>query len=251
MASPPGSLTVSTDDVGAVSLLTARGVLDSRTYRELRDIVIKTALDEPGAVLVDVEELQVPAPSAWSVFTSARWHVSTWPDIPVGLVCGDRARRATVARTGVTRYVPVFATAGEATTALAGELRLRTRVSTQLPASLASLRRAREFAAECLTAWHFADLVPLVMIVVNVLVENALQHTASAPVLRMETDRASVTIAVHDDSPTPAARHEDPYRGGEQISGLAIVAAVCRGWGSMPTPTGKTVWAVVGPENRL
>ncbi|HEX4390659.1 MAG TPA: sulfate transporter, partial [Mycobacterium sp.] len=49
----------------------------------------------------------------------------------------------------------------------------------------------------------------------------------------------------------PAVRHEDPYRGGDPVSGLAIVASVCRAWGSMPTSSGKTVWAVIGPENRL
>jgi hypothetical protein len=26
---------------------------------------------------------------------------------------------------------------------------------------------------------------------------------------------------------------------------------MCRMWGNSPTPTGKTVWAVIGPENRL
>jgi hypothetical protein len=56
---------------------------------------------------------------------------------------------------------------------------------------------------------------------------------------------------VRDDSSTPAVRHEDPFRGSERISGLAIVTSVCRAWGSTPTPAGKAVWAVVGPENQL
>jgi hypothetical protein len=34
-------------------------------------------------------------------------------------------------------------------------------------------------------------------------------------------------------------------------SGLKIVGALCRAWGNAPTPTGKTVWAVIGPENKL
>jgi hypothetical protein len=48
-----------------------------------------------------------------------------------------------------------------------------------------------------------------------------------------------------------AARHEDPCRGGERISGLAIVASVRRAWGNAPRLSGKTVWALIGPENRL
>jgi hypothetical protein len=49
----------------------------------------------------------------------------------------------------------------------------------------------------------------------------------------------------------PSARHEDPHLGGDRVSGLAIVASVCRAWGSTPMSSGKTVWAVLGPENQL
>jgi hypothetical protein len=251
MASAADLLTVSAGDAGTTRLLTAEGILDGRTYRTLRDTIIKAALAEPTAVLIDVNRLEVPAPSAWSVFTSARWHVSTWPDIPVVLVCHQQNCRATIARSGVTRYVPVFASAVEATAAFPLEPSLRKRVRTELPASLASLRHARQFVSSRLTEWGHIDLIPVATIVVNVLVENALQHTISSPMLLIESDQARVTISVQDDSPTPAARHEDPYRGGEPVSGLAIIASVSRAWGNAPTPSGKTVWAVVGPENRL
>jgi hypothetical protein len=232
-------------------VLTVDGVLDSTTYLKLRDTIIKAALDEPRAVLVDVNGLGVTAPSAWSVFTSARWHDSTWPDVPIILVCAHAGRRKTIARNGVTRYVPVYASAEAALAGLTDDRPVRRRIRTGLPASLASLRRAREFVAEWLGAWSHDELIPVATVIVNVFVENALQHTASAPVLVLESDGAAVTIRVQDGSSTPAARHEDPYRGGDRVSGLAIVASVCRAWGSTPTPSGKTVWAVVGPENQL
>jgi hypothetical protein len=123
--------------------------------------------------------------------------------------------------------------------------------STELPSSLASLRKARELVAEWLPAWSHVELVPVATVVVNVFVENVLQHTACAPVLVLESDGAAVTISVRDDSSVPAARHEDPRRGGDRVSGLAIIASVCRAWGSTPMPSGKTVWAVLGPENQL
>jgi hypothetical protein len=78
-----------------------------------------------------------------------------------------------------------------------------------------------------------------------------LQHTTCAPVVVLESDGTVVSISVRDGSTAPALRHEDPYRGGNPVSGLAIVASVCRAWGSMPTSSGKAVWAVIGPENRL
>lgn len=244
-------LAISADTAGTVCLLTVDGVLDSSTYLRLRDAVIKAALDEPRAVIVDVNALDVPAPSAWSVFTSARWHVSTWPDVPIFLVCGHAGRRMTIARNGITRYVPVHATIEAALAALTDGPRARRRARIDLPASLASLRRAREFVAESLVDWSTDELIPVATVIVNVLVENVLQHTDSAPALIVESDGSAVSISVRDDSSKPAARHEDPFRGGDRVSGLAIVASVCRAWGSTPTPSGKTVWAVVGPENRL
>ncbi len=58
----------------------------------------------------------------------------------------------------------------------------------------------------------------------------------------------TLTIAVEDNSHTPATRREHPGRGGDTVSGLAVVAALSRTWGSTPTSTGKTVRAVLDPE---
>jgi anti-anti-sigma factor len=251
MGSPTSSVVVYADTAGTVCVLTLDGVLDSTTYLNVRDAVIKAALDEPPAVLIDVNALDVPASTAWSVFTSARWHVSTWPDVPIVLVCGHPGRRRTIERSGVTRYVPLHPTIDAALAALTDGRRARRRARIELPASLASLRRAREFVAEWLGEWSHPALIAVATVVVNVFVENVLQHTASGPVLILESNGKAVTVSVQDDSSTPAARHEDPYHGSERVSGLAIVASVCRAWGSTPTPSGKTVWAVLGPENQL
>lgn len=233
-------------------MLTVNGALDSTTYLQLRNWIIAAALDEPRAVLVDVSGLRVPAPSAWSAFTSAQWYVHTWPNVPIMLLCGDAARRRIIARNGVTRFVPVHTTVEAALGALSNERRqARRRSRTELPASFACLRKARELVAEWLAAWSHVQLVPVATVVVNVFTENVLQHTASAPVLVLESDGSAVTVSVQDDSPMPASRHEDPNRGSDRVSGLGIVASVCRAWGSTPTPTGKVVWAVIGPENQL
>jgi anti-anti-sigma factor len=251
MGRPASPMAVSARTAGTVCLLTVEGVLDSSTYLTLRDAVIKAALDEPRAVLVDVSGLDVPASSAWSVFTSARWHVSTWPDVPVILLSGHASGRRAIASSGVTRYVPVYATVEAALAAMSDGHHARRRAHIDLPASLASLRRARESVSEWLSEWSHDKLIPVATVVVNVFIENVLQHTESAPALILESDSNAVYISVQDESTTPAARHEDPYRGGERVSGLAIVASVCRAWGSTPTSSGKTVWAVIGPENRL
>jgi hypothetical protein len=251
MAKAAGQLAVFNSAVGTASMLFVDGVLNSGSYLELRNRIIEAALEEPRAVLVDVNALHVPAPSAWSVFTSAHWHVHTWPSVPIILVCAHPGRRTTIAGTGVTRYVSLHATVDAALGALPPARSARLRTRTELPTSLASLRKARELVAEWLAALSAVEIIPVATVVVNVFVENVLQHTASAPVLVLESDRTAITIAVQDNCSMAAALHEDPYRGGDRLSGLMIVASVCRAWGSTPTPSGKTVWAVIGPENQL
>ena len=251
MTRTPSELAVSAGAVGAACLLAVDGVLDSGTYLKLRDSVIKAALDQPAAVLVDVTDLVVSAQSAWSVFTSARWHVSTWPDVPIMLVCPGLQMAATIARNGITRYVPVYPSVEAALRSVADHIPARRRASAHLPRSLHSLHRSRQLVGHWLTDWSQQELVPTAKVVVDVLVENALRHTDSAPTVGLESTDQTVTIAVQDASSAPAVRHESLPDGISRVSGLAVVAALSRSWGSMPTPNGKTVWAVIGSEGRL
>ena len=234
-----------------VTFLKVTGVLDGATYRRLRDAIIKCALDEPHAVIVDVNDLSVPSESAWSAFTSARWHVSTWPDVPIVLVCERAERRKVMDRGGVTRYVSVYPTSESALNAVGESLLGRRRARARLPAVAASVGRARDLVSTWLTAWNQAQLIPVAGTVATVFIENVLAHTESAPVLIVELYQGAVTVAVEDGSAVPAGRHEDANRGAVIVSGLAIVSALCRSWGSAPTSSGKTVWALVGRESQL
>lgn len=235
-----------------VCVLTVWGVLDGSTYRFIRDTVIKAALDEPRAVLVDVDGLSVPSPSAWVVFTSARWHVSVWPDVPVVLVCGEPLTRRAIVANGVTRYVPVHATSRAALAAM-GELscQLRRRARAELSRSRNGLPQARAAIRDWLTEWRRSEVAPVAATVATVFVENVLDHTDSVPTLIAESFGGVVTVAVEDRSDRLPGLHEDPERGAALVSGLAIVSALSRSWGATPTSTGKTVWAVIGPENRF
>jgi hypothetical protein len=124
------------------------------------------------------------------------------------------------------------------------------RAETRLAADLTSLRESRRLVREWLTTRSQTELIPVALVVVNVFVENVLKHTGGAPMMRIESDGATATIEVSDDSSAPAMRLPTPLKGSD-MSGLAIVEALSRAWGSTPTSSGKTVWAVVGPENQL
>jgi hypothetical protein len=203
-------LTITADAVRGAVVLTPDGVLDSSTYQMLRDVIIKTALDEPDAIVVDVAWLAVPAESAWAVFTSARWHVGAWPQVPIALVCTHPGVRSAITRNGVTRFVPVYSTVDEALDTLAaiGGTPSRRRATTRLPASISSLSLSREFVEEWLTSWGQPDMVAAAKVVVTALVENVLQHTESAPCVRLESDGTRVAVAVSDTSHKAAAISE-------------------------------------------
>ncbi len=249
---PRTRLIVASDAVGQVTVLTADGLLDATTYLPLRDSIIKAALDDPRAVIIDVGELAVPRESAWAVFTSARWHVERWPEVPILMVCHRSVIRDAVARNGVTRYVPMYATVESACHALAltKERPYRRRARVELPSHISSLRRGREFVAASLSGWSMPDWIAVSQVVVTTFVENVLAHTDSPAGVRIETDGRTVTVAVADASHSLAGVRE-PTEVTNAPTGLGILKVMCRTWGNSPVPSGKTVWAVIGPENRL
>ena len=251
VAESASSLAVATRTDQSVAILTFDGVLNTSNSAALRDSIMKAALNEPSAVIVNINALRVPAESAWSTFIGARWQIHTQPDIPIVLACAHRATREAITRNGVAHFMPVYSTEKGAMKAL-GRLTRRTvrRADTQLPANLSSLAESRRLVREWLTAWSQSALIPVALVVVNVFVENVLEHTGSVPMMRIETDGATVTIAVSDGSGAPALRLPSPAKGID-VSGLAIVDALSRTWGSTATSSGKTVWALIGPENQL
>ena len=176
MARPASSLMVSEDTAGTVCVLAVDGVLDSSTYLKLRDAVICAALEEPQAVLVDVNALDVPAFSAWSAFTSARWHVRTWPDVPIVLVCGQVDRRAAIEGTGATRYVPVHATTQAALAALTDDRRARQHAVPAVVAAARAGEHRQHRLIETITATLGLGLGNERLVVLGLDVEGADDH---------------------------------------------------------------------------
>ncbi|WP_170292410.1 STAS domain-containing protein [Mycolicibacterium grossiae] len=260
-------------------VLRMSGELHAGTYRDARDGVIKAALTAP-ALVVDVDGLRVTDRHAWSVFTSARWHVHAWPDVPIALACGDRGTRRLLASLSITRYVPVYASVDAAARAVAdASHRYRRRAAVDLDGG-GAVRRAQAFVKDRLRQWRLLDAMPAVLIVSTVFVENAMEHGGGSCTLRLETDDVGadggvvnggvvnggvvnggvvnggvvnggvvngVVVAVTDANPAQATRREqDPTA---PPTGLDLVAAVSHGWRNLPTPQGKTVWALIRPQD--
>jgi hypothetical protein len=250
MAGRQSELRIIATDAADARVLTVDGVLDDTTYIPLREAIVTAALDEPLAVIIDVNRLTVRDDPAWAVFTSARWQVAEWPDVPIGLVCAHDQGQNALRRNGITRYVPAYPTLQRAVAELAadGLRRYRRSARASLPGAKSSIRRCRELVAQWLTAWSRIDFIHAVSIVASELVEVALADTDRPFSLRLETDGSTVAVAVQHAGTTKALRRESA---GEPVSGFDLVAGNCRVWGRYSSVAGDTIWAVLGPENRF
>ena len=224
------------------------GVLNARTYQRVRDAIIKVAVDHAAAVIVDVNDLEVRDDASWTAFSSARWHVQQWPQVPIALVSGDPAVRRRLGDLSVARFVPVYETVADATDAIGGRTTPQLHhARAEFGAHSSSVNASLMFVHEHLVAWAMRDRIPVASTVVNVFAENALTYTYGGFEVRLEGTDTEVAIAVSDRSSALAVRRERAV--GSCLAGLDIVSALCRHWGNTPTSTGKTVWARVGPHD--
>lgn len=237
--------------LGAIIVVSPVGVLDSANYLTLRAALVKAAAEQPSAVLVELDELDVPAPSALAVLTSAQWMVSTWPAVPICAVTANPATQATLVTNGITRYVAVFASRDAAIAAIAEgspQRCRRRRVARDLPRHRASQALAREILRRTLSGWSCPQYLQSAEAIAVELIRNVLDHTQSAPRLRLELQDGLLTVAVADDNPDPVVRQE-PVGGTLRFSGLGVVSTLSRVWGCHPSTSGKVVWAVIGPTD--
>jgi hypothetical protein len=145
--------------------------------------------------------------------------------------------------------VPVYATLEEALAELSadGQRRYRRRARASIPARGSSIRLCRELTAQWLAEWSRTDFSHVASLVAAELVEAALAATDSSFALRLETDGSTVSVVVqHVGIANPVRRKSIS----DNVSGLDLVAANSRAWGTYTTLSGNTIWAVVGPENR-
>ncbi|MEU4762030.1 ATP-binding protein [Actinosynnema sp. NPDC023794] len=232
-------------DVDGAAVVRPTGRLDLTTYRELRDGLLKCAVDEPTAVIVRLDDdFECVTPAFMSVFTTVGLRVSEWPGVPLMLVGESPGHRRALAA-GATGAVPVFTALNSALAAVERPSE-RTRDETQLPASLLSGLLARHFVRETCQRRQVTHFVHDAVTIATELVENAVRHARSAPVLRLELRGHRLTVAVRDESPDPPqAPAAEPLRPGGR--GLTIVSSLSRTWGCYPWPHGgKVVWAVLG-----
>lgn len=230
------------DLLGAV-VLEPHGVLDAASYGELRGVLVKAGIEEPRAVIVDLDDLVVPDGSALALFTSVSGQLAQWPGVPMLLTTGHDADRARVVQLRLARFVSVHSSVAAAAAAI-DDPPPRRIARRKLPNSLASAALARRFVLDVCSAWHASAHTAEAVVIANELVENTLLHTYSAPSIRLELRRGLLSVAVYDDDPHRATLVETTMP--VHRRGLVLVAQLAYVWGCSPTPHGgKVVWAVL------
>ncbi|CAM3958197.1 hypothetical protein [Smaragdicoccus niigatensis] len=233
--------------LGGAVVLEPTGTLDSTSYLSLRDSIIKESVAEPRSIIVNVDRLAVPAPSAWAVFTSARWHIATWPAVPLSIAASDPEVRLIISRNRIERYVPCFATVEDAL----GDSRrtpFRRRATVQLSNGVAGGVVGRTLIREALAMWDMEEFTAVCCIVGTHLIEMTAPITELSR-FRIEAGHDEVTVAIDEPSIRVRVRPETPS-GAEPVSEVDFLTSMCASWGTLPDPFGRQVlWAVCGRGN--
>jgi anti-sigma regulatory factor (Ser/Thr protein kinase) len=122
--------------------------------------------------------------------------------------------------------------------------------SLTLPAETRSVGQARRFLRDALAEWNTDGYELAAPQVLTELATNAALHARSAYTVHLRLEPGGLLIEVTDSSPAlPQQRHYDA--GATTGRGIALVEALSEAWGVEASPTGKTVWCRVGPDDRL
>jgi hypothetical protein len=233
-------------ELQGATVVRVSGVLDARTYGVLRDALLKCAADQPRAVIVDLDALEITSGHLTSVFVAVWLRISQWSTVALVVVPG--AAHAGLAHRGpMRRFVTVRPTVFAAVTGL-GEPPPRRRTELWLPSSPLSVRAATPFVTDTCENWSIGALTAPAVVVAGELVANAAEHAHSPASLRLESRLGRLTVAVADDDARPVSLSRLGLRTPVPRSGLQLVAHLAHAAGWSPRQSGgKVVWAVLRP----
>ncbi|BCB87005.1 STAS domain-containing protein [Phytohabitans suffuscus] len=239
------------DDHQAYAIARVVGVLDGSGAAAVRTALIKCLAEQPEAVLVDLSEMRLADPNALSIFLAVARQAERWPAVPL-VLCAPQADAAELLRLrSRDRPMPVLPSLADAVRSLdLGSA--APSISEDLLPVVGAGRRAREIATEVCFQWEVPGLVGPACTVVTEFVNNVVAHAHTMMTLRLSLRDRCLHIAVRDGSAAEPVLRRAVSHTALAGRGLALVDAVARHWGTLPTEGGKVVWAMLdeGPPRR-
>jgi anti-anti-sigma regulatory factor len=241
-AGPP-ALHIAIDSTQAAIVAMPVGVLALPTAIQLRDTLLACMGAQPAAVIVDLTRLHVQASSLLTMFAVVARRSAVWTGTELVLVTGSPAiQRPAVRTAALARFIRVFPTQHAAQTAVmrtAAQRRFRVR---RLEAGARAVPEARRFVRYGCRRWQ-CGVADDAESVGAELVGLTLRSCLFPPTVRLELRQHLLTVAVSGQDPDLTLPPSESYV--EFTYAMRIVEALSCGWGSVPAPGGKTLWATL------
>jgi hypothetical protein len=233
-----GMLDIAISVRAGATVVTPTGILDVASAPHLRDVLLKCIADQPHAVIVELDHLELRKAYTLSVFTVVARRTADWSGVPVILVSSaNGGSRLQLHTRAIARFLPVYA---DLPTALAAAGRPPPRRVTRLRLAPhnASAATARQLAITTCEFWGCPELAGDAAAVATELVANGVEHAGTDTELRLELRRGLLTVAPRLRPPADRLRTAG--------FGLQIVESLSTAWGWAPrSDGGKVVWAVL------
>jgi anti-anti-sigma regulatory factor len=235
------SLTHRLDHRFPIAVVRLSGELTPGTAAGVRSAALEALVDEPTSVIVDLSGLTAVDELALPVFAGAAAQAAHWPGAALLLCSPPPAVAAALPGTAVVRDLPVFPSLAAAL-AEAATVPVPRRVRQRLEPTIHAPRVGRELASRACADWGLAGSATPAEILASELVTNAVRHAGTVIDLRITLRDQQLRVSVHDRT-GELARLQAPAESDDHGRGLLIVDSVATGWGNVPVPDGKVVWA--------
>ncbi|WP_250027845.1 ATP-binding protein [Paractinoplanes maris] len=242
------------DDDASVVLLTVDGAWSRALWQRTTELVHKCLAEHPEALIVDLSGLDDSAGvSAPTWVTARRTAAAMTPPVQVALcIPPERPLADRMQRLGARRFLPVYARVRQARVAIASRLPLTERLVLTLPAEPDSPSIARNLVSDACLAWDRSALLHPARAVMSELVTNAIEHARTEVTVVVSLRGEGIHLSVADGVTDPPrlikpgrVRRDRPLD--ERGRGLRVVTELAVAWGTLPTRTGKVVWATMLP----
>jgi hypothetical protein len=238
-------------DIGLLEA-SVRGRFSLRLSVDLYAGLRKCLAEHPAAIVVDLSRFDDPyAVSAAMWLAVNRVAVGMYPPVRLALAIPPTAPLAgRLRRLGTARLFPVFATAAEARTAMAGPTPLTERLHlANLPPESSTVGVATDLVDIACDTWHMPELLAPSRVIMSELVTNAIEHAGTQICAAVWRRGPGLHLSVRDRDPRLPRLLARAT--GERGRGLRTVDGKSAAWGAMATHDGKMVWATLRTRRQL